>query len=53
MFLAAIVHLMTFSYRPFIDLAAYQDPPCYSFLRVLDFTDERSDITDHLQQVCK
>ena len=39
--------------RPFIDLAAYNEPACYSFMRVMDFSDERTDITDHVIQICK
>ena len=36
---------------PFIDLAAANDPCCYAFMRTLDLSDERTDVTDHLRQV--
>ena len=51
MMLAALAHLFAFSHRPFIDLAAINDSCCLSFRRVLDTSDERSDVTDHLRQV--
>lgn len=53
MMIAAIAHLYAFSHQPFVDLAAASDPCCYSFMRVVDLSDERTDITDHLRQVCK
>ncbi|KAI1299244.1 Transmembrane protein [Halotydeus destructor] len=51
MMLAALAHLYAFSHGPFIDLAASSDPCCYSFIRAMDVSDERTDITDHLRQV--
>lgn len=51
MMVAALAHLFAFSHRPFIDLAAINDSCCLSFRRVLDTSDERSDVTDHLRQV--
>ena len=51
MMVAALAHLFAFSHRPFIDLAAINDSWCLSFRRVLDTSDERSDVTDHLRQV--
>lgn len=53
MMVAAIVHLFAFSHRPFVDLAAPNDSCCYSLMKTLDTSDERTDITDHLRQVCK
>ncbi len=51
MLLAAIAHLFAFSHKPFVDLAAVNDPCCYSFMRILDLSDERTDINDHFRQI--
>ena len=51
MLLAAIAHLFAFSHRPFIDLAASSEPCCFSFMRIIDLTDERIDINDHFRQI--
>ncbi|RWS01887.1 Transmembrane protein 184C-like protein, partial [Dinothrombium tinctorium] len=51
MFVAAIVHLFAFSHYPFIDTTAANDPTCYSIMRILDFSDERSDVNDHFRQI--
>lgn len=51
MLLAAIAHLFAFSHKPFVDLAAVNDPFCFSFMRILDLSDERSDINDHFRQI--
>jgi len=51
MMLAAVAHLFAFSHTPFVDLAASNDSCCESFMRVIDISDERTDMTDHLQQV--
>lgn len=51
MMIAAIAHLFAFSHTPFIDLAASSDSCCTSLMRVLDTSDERTDMTDHLRQV--
>ena len=52
MMLAAIAHLFAFSHRPYVDLAdGSSDGCCTSLMRVLDTSDERSDMTDHLRQV--
>lgn len=53
MLIAAIAHLYAFSHKSFIDLAMENESPCYSFMRVLDFSDERTDLTDHVHQICK
>ena len=52
MLIAAIAHLYAFSHKSFIDLAMETESPCYSFMRVLDFSDERTDLTDHVHQIC-
>lgn len=52
MFAAAVAHLFAFSHRPFIDLAAIRHSACHSFMRLIDFSDERSDITDSVTQIC-
>lgn len=51
MLIAAIVHLYAFSHQPFIDLAAFSDPCCYSFLRICDFSDTTNDVSDHFRQI--
>lgn len=51
MMLAAIVHLFAFSHRPFVDENADNDNCCNSFMRVIDMSDERTDMNDHLRQV--
>jgi hypothetical protein len=51
MMIAGIAHLFAFSHRPYVDLAASSDGCCTSLMRVLDTSDERSDMTDHLRQV--
>jgi hypothetical protein len=53
MLLAAMVHLVVFSHKPFIDLAAVNDPCCYSFMRIVDISDERMDLNDHFRQIGK
>ncbi|RWS23950.1 proteasome subunit beta type-3-like protein [Leptotrombidium deliense] len=52
MLLAAIAHLFAFSHVPFIDSTAASEPTFYSFMRTLDFTDERTDVNDHFRQIC-
>lgn len=51
MMLAAIVHLFAFSHRPYVDATAVNEPCCTSLMRVLDLSDERTDVNDHLRQV--
>lgn len=53
MFLAALIHVFAFSHRPFIDSSAYYEPACYSFIRTLDFSDDRSDVYDHFYHICE
>ena len=53
MLIAAVAHLYAFSHKPFVDLAMENESPFYSFMRVLDFSDERTDLTDHVHQICE
>ena len=52
MLVAAIMHYYAFSHRPFIDLTLENESPCYSFMRVLDFSDDRTDLKDFAYQMC-
>jgi len=51
MLIASIAHLWAFSHQPFINLSMENSGRCYSFMRVLDFSDERTDLTDHVHQI--
>lgn len=57
MLIAAFAHVYVFSHRPFIDTNATVSHESgaivNSFFRVIDFTDERSDLNDHFRQVYK
>lgn len=51
MLLAAIAHIYVFSHRPYIDAARGTNPLFLSFTRIVDFTDERSDVADHFRHI--
>jgi len=52
MMIAAIAHLFAFSHKEFVDLTTEDnDSCCTSLMRVLDMSDERTDMTDHIRQV--
>ncbi|XP_054165911.1 transmembrane protein 184C-like [Oppia nitens] len=51
MLFAAIAHIYAFSHKPFVDLAAVNDPICFNLMRILDLTDDRTDVTDHFRQI--
>lgn len=52
MLLASFGHHYAYSYRPYIEspLSEANEGCCFAFLRTLDLTDDRNDITDHLYQ---
>lgn len=54
MMIAACAHVFVFSHRPYVDRTSLINESgaiVTSFFRVIDFTDERTDLTDHLRQV--
>ena len=53
MMIAAFAHVFVFSHRPYINQSDANDSSAIinSFWRVIDMTDERTDITDHFRQV--
>lgn len=48
MFLAAVAHHFSFSYRPYIDLAQQQYGCCFAFLHMWDVSDVRRDFAEHI-----
>lgn len=52
MLFASMAHHFAYSYRPFIEapLLDANESCFFTFLRTLDFTDERNDVLDHLYQ---
>lgn len=53
MLLAAIAHTFVFSHRPFVDESRGTNPMFYSLSRIVDFTDERTDVYDHFRHISK
>lgn len=54
MMIAAFAHVFVFSHKPYIDHTSSINESGHfvnSFFRVIDFTDERTDVTDHIRQV--
>lgn len=51
MLIAAIAHIFVFSHKPFIDEQRRSNPMFYSFSRIVDMTDERTDVADHFRQI--
>lgn len=52
MLFASIAHHYAYSYRPFIEtpLQEANESCCFAFLKTLDLSDERNDVSDHLYQ---
>lgn len=52
MLFASFAHHYAYSYRPFIEspLQDASESCCFAFLRTLDLSDERNDVSDHLYQ---
>lgn len=48
MFLAAVAHHYSFSYKPYVNLAAGQQSCCSAFLAMWDISDVQRDIKEHL-----
>ena len=53
MFIAAIAHYYCFSYKPYVNLAAAQEPCCSSFLEMWDVSDVREDVRENIGVVSK
>lgn len=51
MFLAAIAHYFSFSYRPFVDLAADPQDCFTSFKSMWDISDVHKDVVEHIRHV--
>lgn len=51
MFLAAVAHYFSFSYRPFVDLAAEPQNCFASFKSMWDFSDVQKDVVEHIKHV--
>lgn len=51
MFLAAVAHHFSFSYRPYIDLAHEQHGCCFAFLHMWDLSDVRRDFAEHIHVI--
>lgn len=51
MLLAAIAHTFVFSHKPFVDDTRGTNPMFYSLSRIVDFTDERTDVYDHFRHI--
>lgn len=51
MLIAAIAHIFVFSHKPFVDEARGTNPMFYSFQRIVDLTDERTDVADHFRHI--
>lgn len=48
MFLAAVAHHYSFSYKPYVNMAAGQQSCCAAFLAMWDVSDVQRDIKEHL-----
>ncbi len=53
MFVAAVAHYFSFSYRPFVDLAAEPQNCFASFKSMWDFSDVQKDVVEHIKHVGK
>lgn len=51
MLLAAIAHMYVFSHKQFVNETSGPVPITYSFNRVVDLTDERTDVVDHIRYI--
>lgn len=51
MFLAAVAHHFSFSYRPYVDLALEQHGCCFAFLHMWDVSDVRRDFVEHMHVI--
>lgn len=51
MFLAAIAHYYSFSYKPFVNFAAEQQNCCTSFLMMWDVRDVGEDVVEHARYI--
>ncbi|KAJ6224672.1 hypothetical protein RDWZM_003217 [Blomia tropicalis] len=51
MLLAAIAHTYVFSHKEFVDSSRTTNPMLYTFTRIIDFTDERTDVYDHFRHI--
>ena len=51
MFIAAVAHYYVFSHTPFVDPNAPSYPCWASFTAMLDMSDVRQDVTDHVRVV--
>lgn len=51
MFLAAVAHHFSFSYRPYVDLAHDQHGCCFAFLHMWDVSDVRRDFAEHIHVI--
>lgn len=53
MLVAAIAHTFVFSHKPFIDDSRVTNPMFYSLQRIIDLSDERHDVYDHIRHISK
>jgi len=51
MFLAAIAHHYTFSYKPYVDINEEQQGCCFAFLHMWDISDVRRDFAEHINVI--
>lgn len=51
MFLAAVAHHFSFSYRPYVDMAQEQQGCCFAFLHMWDVSDVRRDVAEHIHVI--
>lgn len=51
MFLAAVAHHFSFSYKPYVDLAQDQHGCCFAFLHMWDVSDVRRDVAEHIHVI--
>lgn len=51
MLLAAIAHTFIFSHKPFVDDTRATNPMFHSLQRIIDLSDERHDVYDHLRHI--
>lgn len=51
MFLAAVAHHFSFSYRPYVDLAQVQHGCCFAFLHMWDVSDVQRDFAEHIHVI--
>lgn len=51
MFIAAVAHHWSFSYRPYVDYAQEQHGCCFAFLHMWDVSDVRRDFAEHIHVI--